>query len=122
MNKKKQIRKKFKEGVFKRDNFTCRVCGFKMEGSYDYFDSHHITDRSLMPNGGYVKENGITVCKDNGYLNLMNGEFIDSCHMKCEKYHITNGNEWNDNLHPNDLYEIIGSSYKYALEMSEKLI
>jgi hypothetical protein len=67
----------------------------------DNLDAHHITDRSLMPNGGYLLENGITVCKD-------------SCHMLCEKFHITNGKDWNKNLHPDDLYNKIKSSYILA--------
>lgn len=57
---KKQIRESFRQSVFKRDNFTCKVCNTKR--SIDELDSHHITDRNEMPNGGYVKENGVTVC------------------------------------------------------------
>jgi hypothetical protein len=68
MKKKYLIRQKFKESVFKRDNNTCQVCGHK--DNTDFFDAHHITDRNDMPNGGYVAENGITVCN--------NGD--DSCH------------------------------------------
>jgi len=50
-----------------------------------------------MLNGGYVKENGITVCEE-------------VCHLKVEKYHITNGKEWYPGLHPDDLYAKINSS------------
>ena len=53
---KKEIRNKFRTEVFKRDNYTCQVCGygpFKIEPE-NILDAHHITDRSLMPNGGYV--------------------------------------------------------------------
>lgn len=103
---KKDIRKNFRNAVFKRDNYTCKVCGTKQEESA--LDAHHITDRSEMPNGGYVKENGITLCKD-------------ECHMKCEKFHITGGEEWEDGLHPDDLYKMIGSSYDLACLASEKL-
>ena len=75
---KKEIRKNFKDSVFKRDNWTCKVCG---EGPYeniDFFDAHHITDRSEMPNGGYVKENGITVCKNQ---KISTYGFQESCHI-----------------------------------------
>lgn len=71
-------------------------------------DAHHITDRSEMPNGGYVKENGITLCKDD-------------CHMKCEKFHISGGLEWNEGMHPDDLYKKINSSLELAIEKSNEL-
>lgn len=103
---KKEIRNEFRNSVFKRDNFTCKVCGVKR--NIDDLDAHHITDRSEMPNGGYVKENGITVCKKD-------------CHFKVEWFHITEGEEWNEGLHPNDLYNIIGSSKDLAIIKSEEL-
>lgn len=49
---KREIRNKFRNSVFKRDNFTCKVCGVKR--NIDDLDAHHITDRSEMPNGGYL--------------------------------------------------------------------
>lgn len=61
-----------------------------------------------MPNGGYTKKNGITLCKD-------------TCHMKCEEFHISNHTNWYDGLHPDDLYQMIGSSYEEAVEASNKL-
>ena len=106
MGSKKDLRKIFRSEVFKRDKLTCKVCGNKMDECN--LDAHHITDRSEMPNGGYVKENGITVCKD-------------ICHFKVEKYHITDGKEWETGLHPNDLYKIIGSNYDEAFEKSLNL-
>lgn len=96
---KKDIRRKFKSDVFKRDKYVCQVCG--IEKSEEYLDAHHISDRSIMSNGGYVLSNGITVCKD-------------VCHMKVEKFHISDGQEWTPGLHPNDLYEKIGSSKEQA--------
>ena len=125
---KKETRRKFKAEVFERDNNTCQICGLgetlpngmSVDPS-EYFDAHHITDRSEMPNGGYVKENGITVCKDNGHLNS-EGELIESCHMRCEEFHISGGKTWEKNLHPDDLYELIGSSYELAYEKSRELI
>lgn len=119
---KKDIRKNFRKEVFERDNCTCQICGTIMSFEPEkYFDSHHITDRSEMPNGGYVKENGITVCRDNSFINISTGKFTDSCHMKCEKYHISNGEDWEENLHPNDLYRLIGSSYDIAYKKSKEL-
>lgn len=61
-----------------------------------------------MPNGGYVKENGITLCEGD-------------CHMAAEKFHITEGKEWVEGLHPNALYKMIGSSYEITVAVSEKL-
>lgn len=131
MSKKKEIRKTFKDEVFKRDNYTCKVCG---NGPYKeladrFFDAHHITDRSEMPNGGYVKENGITVCKEP--KGLISKDGIDgitdfeiqssSCHMKCEIFHISSGTEWDKGLHPDDLYIKINSSKSLAIEKSELL-
>jgi 5-methylcytosine-specific restriction endonuclease McrA len=100
---KKQIRQVFRDSVFKRDNYTCKICGIK--GDEADLDAHHITDRSLMPNGGYVKENGITVCKG-------------ACHLLCEEYH---NMEWGYKIHPNDLYFLIGSSLEIATTKSENL-
>lgn len=104
---KKNIRETFRTEVFKRDKNTCLVCGKKHINIQD-LDAHHITDRSEMPNGGYVKENGISVCK------------ID-CHFKVEKFHIYEGEEWEPNLHPNDLYKLIHSSKELAIKKSEEL-
>lgn len=103
---KKDIRKNFRNSVFQRDKFTCRVCNKKK--TEDELDAHHITDRNEMPNGGYVKENGITVCKED-------------CHFKVELFHISGGLEWNDGLHPNDLYKKIGSTKEMAIRKSEML-
>jgi hypothetical protein len=107
---KKEIRKKFRDAVYKRDNYTCRSCTFYYgpEKAQDFLDAHHITDRSLMPGGGYVKENGISLCKED-------------CHMKAEQFHITDGVEWEPGMHPDDLYKIIGSSHEEAIKASEKL-
>lgn len=37
------------------------------------------------------------------------------------KFHITEGKEWEDGMHPDDLYRMIGSSKEIALAKSEKL-
>lgn len=103
MNKKKYIRQNFRNEVFQRDNFKCVFCDEK-----DNLDAHHITDRSLMPNGGYVKENGITLCQKEH-------------HMMAEEYHISNHKKWFDDMHPDDLYKIINSSLELAVEKSKLL-
>ena len=101
---KKTIRNNFRNEVFKRDNYKCKVCG----DSTSKLDAHHITDRSLMENGGYVKENGITLCdKENG------------CHIKAEHYHM--GLEVENGYLPNDLYKLIKSSYEIACQKSKLL-
>jgi len=102
MKKKQLVRIKFNEAVFKRDKNKCVFCNIT-----ENLDAHHITDRNDMPNGGYVKENGITLCPKH--------------HMDAEEYHITNGSKWIDGMHPNDLYEKIQSSYEFALKCSKKL-
>jgi 5-methylcytosine-specific restriction endonuclease McrA len=56
-NQKKLIRQKFRDMTFARDNYKCKICGCGDKT----LDAHHITDRKLMPNGGYVKENGINL-------------------------------------------------------------
>jgi hypothetical protein len=86
--------------VYERDNWNCRVC--KGGG---VLDAHHITDRNLLPNGGYVKENGITLCAD--------------CHIKAEIFHSTGTAI--EGFSPEDLYLMIRSSYKIAYEASLKI-
>ena len=50
-----------------------------------------------MPNGGYVKENGVTLCPD--------------CHVKAES----------GEIEAKRLYHLIGSSYELAKKASERL-
>jgi 5-methylcytosine-specific restriction endonuclease McrA len=95
---KKMIREKFRTEVFKRDNFTCKGCLTKTS----QLDAHHITDRTLMPNGGYVKENGISLCS--------------ICHIKAEAYHITGQSI--PGYSPGDLYQKIQSSFRIAYSKS----
>jgi len=94
---KKKIREIFRNDVLKRDKNKCRICG----DSKSNLDAHHITDRHEMPSGGYVKENGITLCDKEG-----------GCHMKAEQYHI--GNKVEEGFMPDDLYKLINSSYEIA--------
>ena len=84
---KKQIRQRFRNEVFERDGHKCVKCG-----CVDELSAHHITDRSEMPDGGYVKENGISLCKN--------------CHWKAEQFHRTGVAVVG--YRPNDLYNLIG--------------
>lgn len=97
------VRERFRNGVFNRDGHKCKVCG----RSDVKLDAHHITDRNDMPNGGYVKENGITLC-----------DTADGCHSKAEVFHSTAGKEWIQGFLPEDLYRLIGSSLEKATQKS----
>lgn len=99
MKHKQAIRQQFRDTVFLRDGHKCVFCNVKQD-----LDAHHITDRNLMPNGGYVKENGITLCAEH--------------HIQAERYHITGGSEWSAGMHPDDLYRKINSSYQKAVDKS----
>lgn len=103
MNKKQIVRANFRDAVFKRDNYKCKMCGLKTD--IEQLDAHHITDRTLMPNGGYVKENGIALCPE--------------CHIKAENFHNT-GTSLPD-YSPEDLYKKIGSTYDKAVQASKKI-
>lgn len=118
MSSKNDIRRKFREDTFDRDGYCCKLCGNGpvYESPESVFDAHHITDRHEIISGGYVKENGITLCKYN-----KEGSEEGSCHMKAEKFHISGGVEWEPGMHPDDLYKLIGSSLEEATKTSEKL-
>lgn len=108
MSNKKEIRRKFREVCLKRDKLTCRKCTLKaksFEEAEKIFDVHHITDRTLMINGGYVLENGVTLCHP--------------CHEKAEQFHSTGTACIGYSVE--DLYEVISSSLLKATEASEKL-
>jgi 5-methylcytosine-specific restriction endonuclease McrA len=104
---KKQVRQNFRDACYKRDGFRCAMCPYKSskENAQEELDAHHITDRTLMPNGGYVKENGISLCSD--------------CHKKAEVFHETGTSYLG--YSPEDLYQKIKSSLEKAIEASEKL-
>lgn len=108
---KKSVRKTFRDETFKRDKYTCRCCGRKSspENAEQEIDAHHVTPREEFPSGGYVKENGITLCK---------GEDGSSCHEKAEL--VLKGDEI-PGFSPDDLYSLIGSSRERAIKASEKL-
>lgn len=101
--KKKEIRRAFRLAVFSRDFYHCKMCGAAGEDRQEGYDeglppldAHHITNRDDMPNGGYVMENGITVCPD--------------CHLKAEAEE--------EGYTPDILYKKIGSSHEKARKAS----
>ena len=104
---KKKIRSAFRYKVFIRDKYKCILCGFQSseEFALEELDAHHITDRNELLAGGYVKENGITLCK--------------VCHIKAEEFHSTGKSA--PGFYPDDLYKLVGSSKEYALKASKKM-
>lgn len=106
---KKEIRKKFRDSCLKRDNYKCVICGLKVSSDKEadrLLDVHHITNRCEMPSGGYVLENGITLCKN-------------ACHIKAEIFHST-GISY-PGFSVNELYGAIKSSLNEAIIASSKL-
>ncbi len=104
---KKLIRKNFRDVCHKRDGFKCVMCPFKssIDKAEEELNVHHITNPKKMPSGGYVKENGISLCTD--------------CHLKAEEFHSTGIAVPGFSI--NDLYAAIKSSHALALAASEKL-
>lgn len=112
---KRLVRQKFRDAVFQRDSHRCRTCGVTSAGirkalgltvtGDTLLDAHHITDRNLMPAGGYVLENGISLCPE--------------CHQKAEVYHETGVSV--SGYSPDELYALVGSSYSRAIQASKLL-
>lgn len=102
---KKAVRKSFRLRVFTRDGYRCAKCGKPGQdrqcevstSDLVELDAHHITSRDLMPNGGYVPENGISLCPD--------------CHIEAEA----------GTIPADELYRIIGSTFEKAYAASEAL-
>lgn len=104
---KKEIRERFRIRTFERDKYRCRMCGFTppaeaWKSEKLPLDAHHITDRNLMPFGGYVPQNGISLCPQ--------------CHELAELYHLTGVPH--PGYSPSDLYAKIGSGYDLAVQES----
>lgn len=100
--KLKRLKQIFNSECLERDNFCCVLCK-KTED----LDVHHIKDRHELPNMGYTKWNGITLCS--------------ACHWKAEQFHISSGKSWIEGYSPNDLFKIINSSEEKAIEGSKNL-
>jgi hypothetical protein len=107
-SKKQQVRAAFRDAVFKRDGYKCVVCGLTAPKTdpESVLDAHHINNRNTFPNGGYVKENGVSLCKHD----KPNGE--KSCHLKAEEC-LEYGAE-HPNCKPEELYAKIGSNREKA--------
>lgn len=99
---KKVVRENFRNDVFSRDNFKCVFCDITTD-----LDAHHITDRHLIINGGYVKENGITLCS-------LHHDLVEDWNRYGEVTDVK--------YHPESLYKMINSSkekaFKYAFKLS----
>lgn len=122
--RKREVRRKFREAVFKRDGFKCIGCGYQSspEKVDHELDAHHITPREEMPNGGYVPENGVSLCDPA----KSGGKWHEGCHFKAETNlrRLEEGfepSEYNRHLYPDMLYKAIGSSRKKAEQASEFL-
>ena len=96
----KRWRKQFNEDCLERDGHKCYFCEINFA-----LDVHHITNRKDMPNGGYVKSNGITVCPRH--------------HLLCEEWHQTGDGVMK--YKPENLYIYIDSSYDEAYKDSLNL-
>jgi 5-methylcytosine-specific restriction endonuclease McrA len=101
---KRDARIKLFVAVSERDRH-CKGCGCPWTISGPKFDAHHITDRHEMPNNGNVLENLIFLCS--------------TCHWEAEAYHRNEVPK--DGFWPDQLYELIGSSYEKAVAASEGL-
>lgn len=51
--------KKWREDVFRRDGYKCKICGVKG----GVLNAHHIKPYSKFPNLRYSIDNGVTLCK-----------------------------------------------------------
>jgi len=127
--RKREIRKNFRDSVFARDGYKCVVCGLqssKDEAEHD-LDAHHITPREEMPNGGYVKENGVSLCDPS----KRGGKLAHGCHYKAEELlkwaemWVTRGpkkeGDYGFEFSSEGLYKAIGSSKEAAIKASEFL-
>jgi len=60
-------RRLFREGVFRRDDDRCVICGIGSRDGHD-LDAHHILERRLWEDGGYHIDNGATLCEEHHIL------------------------------------------------------
>lgn len=98
---KKSIRENFRNSVFSRDTHKCVFCDVTTD-----LDAHHITDRHLIFNGGYVKENGITLCR-------LHHDLVEDWN----RY----GEVTDEKYHPDNLYKLIKSNRPIAFRESARL-
>lgn len=119
---KREVRRRFREAVFERDRNTCVVCGL-VSADAAGLDAHHVWPREKMPNGGYVRENGVTLCD-----HVKAQTSTDGCHARAERIlaaHFELGadlpteGEPDYEVSPHALYAKIGSSQTLAESISE---
>jgi rubredoxin len=130
--RKREIRRQFRDAVFERDGYRCVVCGFESspEQAEHELDAHHITPREDLPNGGYVAENGVSLCDPS----KTGKPLAHGCHYKAEQILLRLSRGWTPGAglpkHPEDwqyectpeaLYKAIGSSHEKAMEASRYL-
>lgn len=96
---KKQVRQHFRDACLSRDKNKCVCCG-----KADALEVHHITNRNEIENGGYIKENGVSLCPD--------------CHYKAEMHYQTKGLEFPE-YSEDALYKKIGSSKDVAIRVAK---
>lgn len=53
---KKQVRQRFRDQVFERDGGLCVNC------KEPAVDAHHILPREAFADGGYYRDNGVSLC------------------------------------------------------------
>jgi hypothetical protein len=126
--RKKAMRKNFRDAVFGRDGYRCVVCGFESspERAEHELDAHHITPREEMPNGGYVKENGVSLCDPS----KTGKPLAHGCHYRAEQVllKISQGfdppkteHDYDYEYSPEALYKAVGSTREEAERASEFL-
>jgi len=123
----KKWRAAFRKAVLERDGYKCKVCGFS--GDDKNLDPHHITDRHDIVNGGYVLENGITLCKVRGFGKLSCHEYAEAALKESCLGSRAHGMSVSGALAfmeaarfvPGRLYELIGSNFEKAVEAAKRL-
>lgn len=55
-----EIYSKWRQAVFLRDNFTCRICG----KNNVFLNAHHIKEYAIYPELRFNLNNGLTLCKE----------------------------------------------------------
>jgi hypothetical protein len=129
----KRWRIAFNQQCSTRDGNRCAMCG----RANVKISVHHITDRHEMPNGGYSRSNGISLCDDKFTFETMpqamrerlgiyeesdfNEDCAMSCHERAEIFHASGEELWMSGYLPDDLYKRIGSSFEQAKRDSESL-